>query len=410
MRDYLSLLRSRPRFRALWLAELVSLFGDWFTVVAVSLITLGDGDHIVLLALSFVAHSLPQALLAPIAGPLADYFDRRRSLLLTAIAECFVTLLMVAAATSGHASLVPPLVLVRSVLGAMREPAASAALPRLVAPDEIVLANALSSATWSATFALGMALGGLVAGYRPDVALAIDAVSFAVAAVFIAKLPPLEPEAPPEGVGRGLGAVLPLLRGMRDAVGVAFGDRALLRAVLGKAPVTLAGGGAWVLLNLVTRAHPFLGTAGVTLGVLQGLRGISTGVGPVVAERVLRRGVMPGVVGFAAAGASFVGMGLFVFATSPWAILAAALLWGAGGGANWVLTTSEMQKRAPAGYVGRLSAIDGLAWSLGMCGAALATAVAMERTALFAEPTLVALGVGIALHVLLELATRSRPS
>ncbi len=407
MRDYLDLIRKRPAFRSLWAAEVVSLFGDWFTVVAVSLITLGAGDRVVLLALSFIAHSLPQALLAPIAGPLADFVDRRRSLLWTAIFECVVTLLMVAAASTEHVVLVPLLVLVRSILGAMRDPALSAALPRVVEPDEIVRANALLSVSWSATFAIGMAAGGLVAGYRPELALAIDAFSFAIAAAIISGLPAIEPEARPEGNGRGLASLRGLLAGMRDAARIGFGDRRLSRAILGKAPVAFAGGAGWIFLNLTTRAHPFLGTAGVTLGVLQGLRGISTGVGPVIAERFLERGVPLEKVSGVASLAAFLGIASFVFASSPSMLLAAALVWGAAAGANWVLTTSEVQKVGPPGFVGRLSAIDGFAWASGMCAAALGTAILTERTGA-KTATLVFLGAGVALQVALELATRRR--
>jgi predicted MFS family arabinose efflux permease len=403
MRDYLTLLRARPRFRRLWAAELVSLVGDWFTVVAVSLLTLGDGDHVVLLALSFVAHSLPQALLAPVAGPLADFFDRRRALLWTALAESLVTWAMVGAAATGRASLVPLLVLARSVLGAMREPAAAAALPRLVDASELVRANALLSATWSAAFAIGMSLGGVVAGYRADLALAIDAASFGVAALVLAGLPAMEPDVAPRSLGLGA-----LLSGMRDALRHTTRDRALLRAVLGKAPVAVAGGGAWVLMNLATKAHPFLGTAGTTLGVLQGLRGLSTGIGPVVAERLGVLGASRGILRFSASAGALGGMALFVLARGPAEMVSSAMLWGACAGANWVLTTSEMQELGPRDFLGRLSAIDTIAWSLGMCAAALLTAVAVERTADATAPTWAALSAGALLYVALEVVTRPR--
>ena len=34
MNSYLDLLRRRPAFRSLWLAQVVSLTGDWFNTIA----------------------------------------------------------------------------------------------------------------------------------------------------------------------------------------------------------------------------------------------------------------------------------------------------------------------------------------------------------------------------------------
>lgn len=403
MRSYLDLLRRRPGFRVLVGAEIVSLLGDWFTLVAVSVLTGGGERGMLLLALTFVAHTLPQAMLGPFAGPLADFVDRRAALIGTAATQGVLTLAMFGAALGGAVGWLPVLVLVRGVFGAMREPAASASLPSLVDRSELVQANALLSASWSATFALGMGLGGLVASIDPKLAIGVDAASFGLAALLLTLLPKLgaaDPDRPKRLDPRAL------LVGIRRALSVALHDRALGRAVFAKTPLSFAAGGAWMVLNAGAIERPFLGSAGLTLGVIQGVRGIATGIGPIVAERVIARGTSARLVDRLVVFGSFAAMAAFILsntsAVSPWASLAIATVWGMGVGANWVLTTSEIQRRGPEGYLGRLASIDTLAWSIGQSASALLLGVCVDRGAHPIVLGLVLVGVGVGLELLLQ--------
>lgn len=389
-------------------AEIISLVGDWFTLVAVSLLTGGGERGMLLLALTFVAHTLPQALLGPFAGPLADFVDRRAALVGTAALQGVLTVGMFAAGVAGAVGWIPVLVLVRGALGAMREPTASASLPSLVDRDELVRANALLSAAWSATFALGMGLGGLVASIDPKLAIGVDAASFGLAALLLTELPRLgaaDPDAPAKLDARAL------LAGIRRALGAAIRDRALGRAVFAKTPLSFAAGAGWMMLNAGAIERPFLGSAGVTLGVIQGIRGVATGIGPIVAERVIAGGASARRVDRVVVAGSFAAMAAFVLASSaavpPWACLVAATLWGMGVGANWVLTTSDIQRRGPEGYLGRLASIDTLAWSAGQSASALLMAIGVDRGA---PPILLGLGFiasGVVLEAALQLWTRA---
>ena len=76
MRSSLRLLLRRRSYRALWLADLASLIGDWFSVVAVSVVAGAAAGSAaagaLALATVLATHLLPQALFAPVAGVLAD--------------------------------------------------------------------------------------------------------------------------------------------------------------------------------------------------------------------------------------------------------------------------------------------------------------------------------------------------
>jgi predicted MFS family arabinose efflux permease len=152
--------------------------------------------------------------------------------------------------------------------------------------------------------------------------------------------------------------------------------------VLGKMPLALAGGGGWVLLNLASNdvGAQIASSAALALGLMHATRGVGTGVGPVVSERLLRRGMSIKVAGRIAAAAALGGIALFALTSSWQVMLVSIFAWGAGIGSNWVVTCAEIQRLSPDRFVGRLSAIDGLAHTFGMCAAALAGAAIVDAT------------------------------
>src|SRR5882672_1586268 len=92
---YRRLLKQNPRFRMLWIAQLISAAGDWFNSVAVLGLVLqltrsGLGVSFVLLA-----STVPMFFLIPIAGPVVDRVDRRMLMILTNLFSAGVALLFI---------------------------------------------------------------------------------------------------------------------------------------------------------------------------------------------------------------------------------------------------------------------------------------------------------------------------
>jgi len=356
------LLVRRPAFRRLWAAGTVSLVGDWLGFVAISRLALSEGGSALALVVVFAVHALPHAWFMPISGVVADRFDRRKVLALVPLIQAAFTVCVAAAAWWRSLALVQALVLARSACTAFITPAETAALRHTVEEDEVVAANTVLSGTWSVTFVAGMALGGIIAGLGPTPALLLDAASFLVASLIASGLPAMRPESSDLEARRG---VLDVLRGVPADLRAAFSyaraplRKDLFRAVFAKSPVALAGGVGWVLVNLVAdRAKPF-GAAAISLGVLQAVRGAGTGLGPLVISLFSRR-VEPGR-GMEHAAVILTCAGIFFFPMTqsmPWLLLFVALVWGMGGGSNWVLSSSSLQRLAPGDMVGRLSSLD----------------------------------------------------
>ena len=115
---FLRLLRARPLFAVFLLSEAISLGGDWFGVVAVSVLALeqGAGTGGFAVGLTLALHDLPMAAVRPFAGVLADRFDRRSLLLGVHVLQGLLTAVMTVAAVLGLLWVVQAVILVRSVM------------------------------------------------------------------------------------------------------------------------------------------------------------------------------------------------------------------------------------------------------------------------------------------------------
>ena len=81
------LLRSNAAFRRLWLSRMVSSFGDSLSLVALTLFVADSAGAAFAVAALLLVGDFAPALLGPLAGAVADRFDRRRVLLVSEIIQ-----------------------------------------------------------------------------------------------------------------------------------------------------------------------------------------------------------------------------------------------------------------------------------------------------------------------------------
>src|SRR5690349_23971547 len=75
---YLELLRTQPRFRRLWLGQVVSELGDWLQLIALLCLFPTSGRPVEALSGIFIVRMIPSIVWAPVAGVIADRFPRGR--------------------------------------------------------------------------------------------------------------------------------------------------------------------------------------------------------------------------------------------------------------------------------------------------------------------------------------------
>src|SRR4051812_8789386 len=89
---YVSLLRSNPGFRRIWSAEVISNFGDWFTLIASAALVgslTGSGAAVGGL---FAVRTLAPFLVSAVGGVVADSYDRRLIMIASDLLRAIVVL------------------------------------------------------------------------------------------------------------------------------------------------------------------------------------------------------------------------------------------------------------------------------------------------------------------------------
>src|SRR5437660_2111346 len=183
---YLRLLRRNRDFRLLYIGTLISLGGDWFLTVALLDLVLQLTGSATLASLMLLCQTLPIFLFTPIAGRAVGRLDRRELMILVDVLRCGACLLPLFARTPALLPFAYAGVIAISIGSAYFEPASQAALPNIVAAEELHIANVLMGSTWGTMLAVGAAIGGAVTmRFGRDVSFVVDALSFLASAAIL---------------------------------------------------------------------------------------------------------------------------------------------------------------------------------------------------------------------------------
>jgi MFS family permease len=182
-------------FSALWVGQLISLFGDRIHQIALAFLVFAITNSPIAVAFVFVFASLPNLFLSPIAGTYVDRWDQKDVMVVSDMLRAAIVLIIPIAAVT-NVLLVYPLIFLITSISIFFRPARIAALPRIVRQDELLTAN---SAMWvGETIAdvIGYPLAAVFVGFLGaslPLAFWVDAATYAASAALIASIyvPPL---------------------------------------------------------------------------------------------------------------------------------------------------------------------------------------------------------------------------
>ncbi|MFF5988100.1 MFS transporter [Prauserella flavalba] len=308
-----------PEFRALWLAEAQSVAGDHLTTVALAIVVYGRTGSALWAAVVYALTFLPALAGGLGLSQLADRFPRRTVLVTCALIQAVLVGAMAIPGTP--LALLCVLVVGVRLAGAPVNAAQNALTREIFDDDEVYLRSQdLRGITTNIAMLAGLAAGGvLVTALGPSWALAIDAVTFAVAAAVVrwqvrARPPAGDPDGPWFGAAQWVFGQrrLRVLLAFSWLVGLAVVPEGLA------APLAHQIGAGEQAVGWLLAADP----VGFILGAFVLSRFVS-------AEN-RRRYV--GVLAIAAAGV------LVVFALEPGLVLALVLLALAGAAGAYIIT------------------------------------------------------------------------
>lgn len=335
-------------------AQVVSYLGDWFAFVALAGLVEDVTDSRFLVSLVLVSMTIPGLFMSPIAGSFADRFDRRRILMAVSVLQAFAALLLLLHSAAGIWITFVSQCLIAG-LASFVGPSTSASVPNLVDnEDDLRKTNALFGSTWGVMLAVGAALGGLFAAvFGRNAAFIANAVSFVVAALLFAGVRrPMQSE---RTQNSNKGRVRPLAD-MKEAINVAKKDPVILALLCSKMTFAV---GAGIVSQLAVLASNVFNVGDSGRGLLIGVRGIGSGLGPIIGARIAGRDMakLLKVCGYAGIvfAVCYVGAALSPFIGMAAVFIALAHL---SGGAQWTLSTLGLQMESPDHVRGRVMAGD----------------------------------------------------
>ncbi|WP_327678271.1 MFS transporter [Kitasatospora sp. NBC_00458] len=348
-----------------------SLVGSSMAPVAVAFAVLDGGGGGTELGWVMAARILPIVLVMLAGGVVADRLGSRRVMLVSDVLRCAVQGGFAVALATGHAPVwaMAALVAAWGLGEGVFMPALGALVPALVRrKDRLPDANALLGLARSVSTVAGPALAGVItAGYGPGAVLLIDAVTYGVGALALARI---RVDRPAGTGGDGDGSVL---ADLREGWTEFRSRRWLWTTTVQMALFNLLVWAPFLVLGPLTAQRELGGARawGLVLGVY--------GVGAVLGG-VLMLGRRPGrplaVATVATFGWALPSAALAAGAPLGWTV-AAALVAGAGSAVCGALFESTMQSWVPAGVLARVTAFGGLgAFVLGPLGLAAAGPVA----------------------------------
>ncbi len=354
---YLEVLKRRPAYRRLWLGSVVSLAGDWFTLIALySLLNQFSGKGEAIGAMLF-ARFLPAAILGPVAGVVADRLPRRLVLMTCDLLRACVVLGFLLVKDPGDVWLVYLLTFIQMTAAAFFDPAEQAAIASTVEPGEIVTANTLQGITWSAMLGFGAIAGGATTALvGRDAAFVVNALTYVASAIFIRGAAVPFVRKPRKATFRAVIGLDDLLEGLARV----RADAKVRRTIWVKTAWAIPGGGALLLYaTLGERVFAVGGKGEIGVGILLGMRGVGAFFGPLVARRF--GGDTPAFLE-RAIGLSFLVTAVFwlAFALSPSLPIAALMLACAHTGIStqWVFSSSLLTMQVEDGMRGRIFSVD----------------------------------------------------
>jgi len=185
------MLRDRA-FRTLWLAQFVSIFGDFLALFGViSLITFRMHGTAVQVTAVSIAYIVPLALISPVAGVFVDHWNVKRLMIASDLIRAVLIMLLLFARDVAQICVIFAAL---STVSSFFAPAQSVTVRTIVPPDRLLAANAmLTQAFYVVRLFSPFAAGALIAWLGERVCFYLDSASFVFSAAMISTLVILRP-------------------------------------------------------------------------------------------------------------------------------------------------------------------------------------------------------------------------
>lgn len=188
----LDLLRRRPAFAKIWIADALGMSGTWTQLAASAWLVHRIGGSALALALHGAATAIPVVVLGVFGGVAADRYSRRNIFLMTQLVQCVAASAVAALTWAGMLSL-PVLIfnaMVSGACAAYEAPAQQGLLYELASKDDAHTVAAIDQARLHVNRVLGPTIAaGLMAMLGDATPFAYNAISYLPVVAVLASMP-----------------------------------------------------------------------------------------------------------------------------------------------------------------------------------------------------------------------------
>lgn len=354
-RSYAEVARSRSYF-PLWSSQLVSNFGDTLHYIALVVLVFELTGRGVAVAMLVVAEVVPILILGPVAGVVIDRFNRKSVLIGADLFRGILALSLVFPQGAWHAYLVAAGIAVGNTFF---NPTVQAVIPEITTDEQRLSANSVSWTTGRLVQIVAAATaGGLIAVVGTDLAFLLNAATFFVSAILLARL-----AIPAHGGQLGSDTTRGLARYFSDArVGLRYArnSRLVSRLLAVQALASLATGATGAMLVILAEQHLNLASSGFAW--LVGAIGAGALLGPFIPNTFARdyRDARWLFVPYIIRGVGDVFIA--VFTPLPIALLL-LFVYGLNTSTGMVVFSSTVQGAIPGNMRGRVFTLFDITWN-----------------------------------------------
>lgn len=416
MRELVAVLRNRNMVLLLS-GRLISAGGDWIYLIALSIAIYQYGHgRAFLISLFWLVKLIPNIVISPLSGGLADRLGYRKSMILADLSRMVLVAGLALVLNGTTWPVIYPVVLLVSAFGTLFSPASTGIIPSLVnSSEERLAANATILQMSSLALIIGSALGGVIAGLGfVTQLLLLQAATFGASGLSLAFIRPHAPVAAPitddgeeesaptdEEPGGYLGSFRMLAR-----------RPILLFAASVLALPELASGAVVVWIVPYSESHQYLNLGSSGVGFLYTALGVGAVLGGVVAAS-LGSSVR---LDYLLAGSVLVGgVALALFGVFPLVVPALffLLLVGLAETVETAVQETLLQQSVPETMIGRASGtLDSFLFNMMIVGNVISGVLAATLGLRYSMAGLGVLIVGITAYSMLRLyrASQGQPT
>jgi MFS transporter, DHA3 family, macrolide efflux protein len=197
--------KSMKTFFIIWIGQIISIMGSGLTSFALGVWIFQQTGQATPFALTVLFGSLPRILMAPLAGSLADRWNRRWLMILSDSGAALITLALVVLVSTGQLEVwhIYLGAFISSSFGAFQEPAYMSSITMLVPKRELGRANGMVQMAQAVEMLIPPLAAGLLfglIGLRGIFLIDFVTFFFAVGSLLIVRIP--QPKLPPEVGGK----------------------------------------------------------------------------------------------------------------------------------------------------------------------------------------------------------------